>query len=300
MASIRTAVRLPAALAATLSLALLGGCSGSDPDAEANGDSAASSASPAVSSSPAAEPYHGYPDSMAVLGHSGATGEGSGGGSLQNNWATGENPEVNSVYLRLLKENEAVEGNASNLAQGGADLGRIYEQALTAVTLDPAPELILVQAIDNDLRCPVEDGDLDAFEMQLTRVLTTLTDGLPNSQVFLTTQDSSTPSAEAAILTTEERARQGGTGPCAIFDPQGRIVPEEIDRLEASIARYADRLATVCERFEQCHHDPAVFQPVDRREQIAPDLNHRSIAGLAIEAEAAWKALRRAGLIPAE
>src|SRR4051812_17085364 len=165
-------------LIAMLAAAVLGACSESDPEAAPD-----PSASPAGTNSPAVEavePYEGYPDSMAVLGHSGAMALGSGNpdgnGSLQNNWATGSNPDVDSVYIRLLSENDAIDGNAHNLATVGADLPQIYEQAKAAVDLEPAPELVLVQAVDNDVRCPADDSDLDAFDLQLTRVLTTLTD----------------------------------------------------------------------------------------------------------------------------
>src|SRR3954462_13056093 len=129
MTSPRIHLRL-AASAATLALALSGGCSTSDSNAEARDESAAS---------PAVEPYDGYLDSMAVLGHSGATGEGAGG--PESSWATGTNRDVNSVYLRILSKHDAIEGHAFNLAEGGADLGEIYHQAESAVRRDPAPEL---------------------------------------------------------------------------------------------------------------------------------------------------------------
>jgi hypothetical protein len=294
-----TSLRTVLALVAMSLVAALAGCSSPEPDAEA-GTESATSTNASTSRSPAGEPYQGYPDSMAVLGHSGATGEGSGlGGSLQNNWATGENPDVNSVYLRLLEQNPVVEGHTHNLAQGGADLSRIYEQALAAVKLDPAPELVLVQAIDNDITCPADDGDLQSFEDQLTRLLTTLTQGLPTSQIFLTVQDSTAPSTDAAMLTAAERAQLGGTGPCAIFDANGEVVTKEVERLEGIIASYDERLTQVCDTFDRCHHDPDAFRYPDNRAFVAPDLNHYSVAGNAYRAEAAWTALQRTGLIPA-
>ncbi len=282
-----------------LSTAVLGGCSGSR--AEAGSDPAPSRGTDPPST---VEPYEGYPDSIAVLGHSGATGEGSGGEPgvevRENSWATGTNPDVNSVYLRILSAHEAIEGHAANLAEAGSDLSAINEQAATAVELDPAPELVLVQAIDGDLVCPADDSDLRVFEDQLTQLLTTLSEGLPGSRFFLTMQDSSAPSTDAAMLTQEERARLGGTGPCAIFDPDGQVVPAEVERLEAIIARYNDRLSEVCDRFERCWSDPAVFRYPENRDFVAPDLNHYSVAGLAHRAEVAWFALSRAGLVPPE
>ena len=303
MTSPRSAPRPLGIFVALLAVVVLGGCSGSDP--EAGPDAAASPGGKSSSRTvEPVEPYEGYPDSMVVLGHSGATGVGSGDpdrqGSIQNNWATGSNPDVNSIYLRLLSKNDAIEGNATNLAQNGADLPLIYEQAKAAVNLEPAPELVFVQAIDNDISCPLVDERLKAFDVSLTRVLTTLTEGLPGSQVFLVMQDRSGPPKYAAALTAEDRASLGGTGPCAIFDPDGQTVPDEVERITSIVARYDDRSASVCDRFERCHHDPAVFQEVEDRKLLASDLTHLSIEGHARNADAAWSALARGGLIPAD
>jgi hypothetical protein len=77
--------------------------------------SAPTATTAAVASTPAATPAAappasatpGYPSSVAVLGHSNATGEGSDPAQPHaviraNSWATGTNPAVNSVYLRIL------------------------------------------------------------------------------------------------------------------------------------------------------------------------------------------------------
>ena len=155
-------------------------------------------------------------------------------------------------------------------------------------------------AVDNDLVCPAGDAELKFFEDELTQLLTTLSERLPGSRFFLTTQDSSAPSKEAVSLSLEERRESGGSGPCAFLDLEGRVVPRELHRAEAIIARYVERLAQVCERFERCYHDPAVFKLVPKPEFRTPDLNHDSVAGLAHNAEVAWSALRKAELVPAE
>jgi hypothetical protein len=66
-----------------------------------------------------------YPDSMAILGHSGATGEDSDPAKPHvevraNSWATGTNPAVNSVYQRILAHNPKIAGHNANLARAGA------------------------------------------------------------------------------------------------------------------------------------------------------------------------------------
>ncbi|HYN32629.1 MAG TPA: hypothetical protein VES40_08395, partial [Ilumatobacteraceae bacterium] len=66
-----------------------------------------------------------WPNSMVVLGHSGATGWNSdpanpGTDAIQNSWATGDNPQVDSIYARALAQNPALEGNNFNLAVDGS------------------------------------------------------------------------------------------------------------------------------------------------------------------------------------
>jgi len=78
------------------------------------------SAAPAVGVG-AASPA--YPDSIAVIGHSFATGEGVTGPRafrLRNSWVTGDTAAVQSLYSRILARNPAIRGNKFNLAVGGA------------------------------------------------------------------------------------------------------------------------------------------------------------------------------------
>ena len=113
-----------------------------------------------ASSASSASFYVGYPSSIAVLGHSGATGESSDPKkplhyeARENSWATGTNPAVKSLYLRLLAVNPTIEGHNFNLAQGGADVRQLYKQATVAVPkLSPRPDLFVIQIMDNDIRC---------------------------------------------------------------------------------------------------------------------------------------------------
>jgi hypothetical protein len=61
-----------------------------------------------------------YPSSIPVLGHSGATGWNSDperrySDATQNSWATGTNPAVNSIYLRIWRETRASRATATTL-----------------------------------------------------------------------------------------------------------------------------------------------------------------------------------------
>src|SRR5690349_2388803 len=83
---------------------------------------------------PAVKGTPGYPSSMVVIGHSGNTGQATDPDDpeaevRENAWATGTNPEVRSVYSRILERNPAIEGRAENLAQGGATNAELLGQA---------------------------------------------------------------------------------------------------------------------------------------------------------------------------
>src|SRR6185312_4042718 len=98
-----------------------------------------------------------YPSSIAVLGHSGATGYNSdprhpGQDAPQNSWATGTNPAVNSIYRRILGRNPAVNGHSYDFAVSGSDVNDLLPQAREAVSLPRKPGLFLIQTIDNDMQ----------------------------------------------------------------------------------------------------------------------------------------------------
>lgn len=105
------------------------------------------------------------PDSLAVVGHSGATGESTvpyeNGDTKTNTWASGTNPAVRSVYQRLLVRNPQIGGHVTNAAQGGASISDIEQQAIEVA--EAHPDLLLVQAIDGDLTCPATPADVIAY-----------------------------------------------------------------------------------------------------------------------------------------
>lgn len=258
---------------------------------------------PADAGDTATGPYTGYPDSMVVLAHSGATGENSGpkpGVEVRrNSWATGTNKKVNSVYLRILAKNPRIEGNNVNLAQAGANLEALQAQAAEAVRLRPAPELVLVQIMDNDMVCPATRRDYRRFTSGFVAALETLAEGLPRARIFVVSQFGS-PATYLETLRPEERVQSGGTGPCAFLGPDGAVVPRELERLERIIRNYEARLESGCEEFAQCTYDEGAFGRIrDRREYLSSDLNHLSVRGHAKAAEVAWRAMRKAGLVPA-
>jgi hypothetical protein len=283
--------------------AALAGCGGSGPDRPASRDARASTPAATKTSAPARTWTEGYPNSIAVLGHSGATGEGSdpnqpGVEIRENSWATGSNPQVNSLYLRILKQNPAIKGHNDNYAEAGADVRALAGQADRLLDSDAKPDLIVIQIMDNDLTCPVDRDSLSGFSKQLTATLKKLAHGAPNSSEFVVSQVGGVDTY-AKTLTREERASQGGTGPCDFMTPTGSVPPEKVARAEKAIHAYEAALKAACSKVRQCTYDDGAFgRVVARREYFGPDLNHWAIAGHAKAAAVAWSALRRAHVVP--
>jgi len=291
----------------------LSGCGGSDDavdrgaDAPAASTPAATTATPAATTStPAATARKwtsGYPRSIAVLGHSGATGENSDPDRPhveipQNSWATGTNPKVHSVYLRLLERNPAIAKHNFNFAEGGATIDQVSAQADRLLATDARADLILIQVADNDMTCPLDPDALSEFRDKLATMLQKIGREAPDSAQFIVSQFGS-PSTFLKTFTRDELASQGGTGPCATTAPNGKIRPQELVRLEKIIHAYEAALRDACDEVRQCTYDGGAFgEIVDRRGDFSSDFSHFSIQGHAKAAAVAWAALRRAGVVP--
>jgi len=260
-----------------------------------------SSATPA-GAAPAATPA--YPNSIAVIGHSFATGEGVTGPRavrIRSSWVTGDNPAVQSLYSRILARNPAIRGNRFNLAIGGADVASMLLQAQKAVTIKPTPELVVVQGIDNDITC--DNVGHKPFQVAFARVLDVLATGLPDARIFVVSQFGSIPTWIKA-LTLKQRINQrdrisGSSGPCAFLDRSGAPIPKRVAYLEAVIHRYEAAVATACKAVATCRYDGGAFgRIVERPEYISWDVIHLSVQGQAKAAAVAWEAMKRVGIIP--
>ncbi len=123
----------------------------------------------------------------------GATGENSdpskpGAEVRENSWATGTNPAVKSLYLRILARNPKIKGRNVNLAEGGATADELVFQAEEAVELEPQPDLIVIQIGDADIVCPLSPDDLRAFRSTFEAALAVLVKGTPSSRLFVVSQ----------------------------------------------------------------------------------------------------------------
>ena len=184
-----------------------------------------------------------------ALGHSGLTGENSdpsrpGQPATDNSWATGTSPAVNSIYARLVAERPETEGHVANSAKGGASAAALAQQAEVALTDVANPQLVIIQTIDNDIRCDgTDDAQVAGFGKAVDAALTVLTTASPDTKILMLTQPGR-PALElesmAALIasTPAARAIYGGGPPCGMLDENGNRQPENIATLTSIIESY--------------------------------------------------------------
>ena len=203
---------------------------------------------------------------------------------------------MESIYLRILAEHPEIEGHAVNLGQASADVTSLAAQAQAMIGEEPQPELVLIATLDADITCPASQDDLDTYGESLGDVLQGLSEEMPASRFFITSQIS-TPRQDAEIYSQQERASLGGTGPCAFIDPDGDVVPEELERLEGAIAAYKDEVSAACSQTDRCTTDQSGAGWTMQAE-YSDDLNHLNLEGQAGWAEHVWGLLGDAELVP--
>jgi hypothetical protein len=287
----RTRVRgwLVLGLAATLGLAACGSDDSSSPDAGSTASTAAT-----TSASTSASPEL---DAIGVIGHSGATGYNSDGQDHDvpaNSWVTGTNPEVDSIYLRLLADHPALEGHNWNHAVSGSSVTDLMDQAEALMTYDdPVPDIVFIVSVDNDIQCDGSDDDnLDPFEASMADVVAYLQESAPGIKVFFNAQAVSVPDYDATLLTMDGGAEHLDTpGPCNVMK-DGAIDPAGEAYLQQEVDAYYQRLVHLCASVPDCATDENALQKMQiTKQDVAPDMNHFSVSGLAKTAAIVWEKL---------
>lgn len=240
-----------------------------------------------------------YPNGIVVMGHSGATGYDSNplnreADAPENSWATGDNPAVNSIYRRILARHPAIEGHAFNVARSGSDVNDLMRQARIAVSTRPAPDLFVIQSVDNDIQCDGTDAENYApFATTLRRTLAFINERVPKAQIFMISQWATVENYTNAIKAIPgKRAEESGDELCSVFDSSGRIRTAGITALQELVDAYHARTASTCASVHNCRYDQGALQhmtvvPGD----LSPDANHLSIQGQRKMAAVAWAAL---------
>jgi hypothetical protein len=236
-------------------------------------------------------------DAIGVMGHSGATGAnstGEGPDVPENSWATGDNPVVNSIYLRLLTAHPALQGHNVNTAKDGSDASALMGQAEALLAMDPVPDLVLINSIDNDIQCDgTDEANYDSFEAQIDDVLTYLEKTAPGIRVFFVDQWTTVVRYDDLVSTLPNGvAHNAGGGPCGVFATDGTRNPEAETYLQLQVDTYMDRIIAACSRHDDCATDQKAMQgmPLEAAD-LSPDFDHLAVSGLAKEAAIAWDAL---------
>lgn len=128
------------------------------------------------------------PNSMAALGDSITAGYNACGlyrDCPDRSWSTGTDPAVNSLYLRLLAQNPAIDGHAVNLAASGATAADLPGQARAALASDAEYVTILIGANDVCRDTETEMTPVDQFRASIDDTLDTLQSGPRPVGVFV-------------------------------------------------------------------------------------------------------------------
>ena len=212
-------------------------------------------------------------------------------------------PAVQSLYSRILARNPAIRGNKFNLAIGGADVASMLLQAKKAVGLKPAPELVVVQGIDADIRCDTDSHK--PFQVEFARVWDVLATGLPDARVFVVSQFGSTPTLHqrADAQATRQPAAQDlpPSGPCAL--PRRPRSPHS-ERRGIPRGRHPPLRSGGRDRLQGSGHLPLRRWRVRARRRAArstsPGMSFTSqLPGQAKSAAVAWRHCKESGSSPA-
>ena len=249
---------------------------------------------------PTTEPApSGQPVGIIAIGHSGLTGEGTGGTYepvFANSWATGSAPEVNSVYLRLTSVRPETEGHVANTAKGGAPASTLTTQATQALALVPVPALAIIQTVDNDILC--DASNVTEVGQSLADALAVIHEASPTAVILVAGQlgrpsvayvndlVAAQPSTKADLTWDDE---------CSFFDTDGNLRESGFERLTAAIDAYEAETASVCAQVPNCVTDGGVRKAwIDSLEYFSPDFAHLNLAGQAAQAELIWPIIESA------
>jgi hypothetical protein len=275
------------------------GCSGQTPAPSSTPTPvAAASSTPlgSASAAPSASVEPAFQGGLIAIGHSGLTGEGTGSqfeAVPANSWATGTNPDVDSVYLRMVATHPETKAHVANTARGGAVAAELPGMATAALEQVPLPALVIISTIDNDIRCDGTDPDhVVEFGASVKAALDVVTTASPGSKILIVGQ-AGRPSIDfiEKLIAHDPSLKAGfiGTGMCDGLDANGKPVKAHFAALTAIIDAYEAEEARVCAAVPNCRTDGGVRAAyVDQLANFSPDWAHLNIRGQAAEAALIW------------
>jgi len=254
----------------------------------------AASAAPTTTVAPATGP----PVGVVAFGHSGLTGENSDPDhprepAPENSWATGTNPEVDSIYQRMIERDPATEGHVANTAEGGSPSDDLVDQAEEALAEVPNPQLVIIQTIDSDIRCDGTDPDHVAdFGDNVSAALDVVSTAAPDARILVMGQWGRPDPGFIAQLVDAVPEQQDvltGTGMCDFYSPNGQLALAHFDALTGIIEAYEAEQARVCAQVPHCQATADVTTTYqDRLSSFSSDYAHLNVEGLHRVAELIW------------
>ena len=165
----------------------------------------------------------------------------------------------------------------------------------------PAPQLAIIQTIDNDIRCDGTDSSHVAeFGDSVRAALRTISAVSPHTQILMVTAQGN-PASElklmAPLIATNPTVRQLYTGgaPCGMLDSAGKVIPANVAALLAIGDAYLAEQSRVCDEFPTCQTDGGALKSFKHDPSVvARDFNHLNIRGLAEVSAAEWPSAQSA------
>jgi len=215
---------------------------------------------------------------------------------LVNSWSTGTANGLDSHLQRLLPLNPQIAGAASNHAISGRKMADLPRQAQLAV--DARAEYVTIMLGLNDVCRGTEAAmtDVATFRAGLETGMTTLTKGLPNAHVLVTSIID--PERLRTLFASQPLARQAWNAQavCSVFladaDSTAAADVQRRQRARARLVEFNDQLAQVCAAHANCRYDGGVmfnWQPT-AADIITRDYLHPSATGQARIAALTWAA----------
>lgn len=183
----------------------------------------------------------------------------------ESSWATGTDPDVDSLALRLLRGRQAVTGHAWNLAENGATVADLPGQAREAVAHEPELVTILVGANDACAADVSSMTSVQRFEEDVAEALDILRSELPGTQVYVASVPDLMRLWEVGSGSATASAVWGLADICpsmlrdAKDDSDGAT--ERREAVRERVRQYNAVLAETCEADALCRYDGgAVFR----------------------------------------
>jgi lysophospholipase L1-like esterase len=198
-----------------------------------------------------------------------------------NSWSTGTNPQVNSLYQRILARNPAIAGNVANWATTAVSVSDLVRQA--GLAAGQGAELVTVNIGINDACAPLgsnggQQTPLDSFRSQFEQAMSVLAAAPAKPRILVAT----IPNANRTRILFQDdpnaqvRWQFGVICPPLLNNPTS-TAPADVARRTAFLARigaYNLIEAQVCAKTPRCQTDgSALFTWQFGRDDIATVTN---------------------------